>query len=274
MASWIENLDNLAQYGSRDFLTQVKLGNVPGHRLIHKFGKNTAVGTSPVPVAVGSMYRTPVANTALEFVSDDAADSAAGLGAQEVTVQGLVLTDGAFVHQEEAVETNGITAVAFTNEFIRVFRAWISRTGTYAGMTAVSSPGTLTIQESGGGDSWLEIAEFVSGSSDGQSQTAMYTTPSASTSILYAPYYTIESGKDVSMYLFNRPNADDVTAPFSGARRMALENLGLQAPHGISHLLPVSKFTGATDIGFLAEVALGTAKISAGFWLLEIEDGY
>ncbi len=262
----------LAKYGNLDWLTQVKLGNIAGHRLIHKFGKNTLVGTSPVPIAVGGVYQTPLANTSLELLSDDAADTADGLGAQEITVQGLVLIDGAFVSQQEIIETGGLSVVPLTKQFIRGFRAWISRTGTYATMTAVSSPGTITIREAGGGSTWLQIAEFVSGNSDGQSQTALYTTPSATKSILYLPYYTIESGRSVSMYFFKRPHADDVVAPFSGARRMSVEALGLTDAGGIPPvMIPVEKFEGAVDMGFLAKDKTGTAKITAGFWLLEID---
>jgi len=90
-----------------DFLTQVKLGNVPGHKLIHKFGHNRAVPTSPVPIATGGVYQTPTANANLEWVSDDANDSSAGTGAQKVIIQGLVEVDGDFVDQEEEVTTNG-----------------------------------------------------------------------------------------------------------------------------------------------------------------------
>ncbi len=264
----------MTNFSDVDFLRAVKMGNVAGHRLIHKFGKNDAVQQTPVPIAIGGVYRTPMANADLELVSDDAADTAAGLGAQEITVQGLVLTDGKFVSQEEVVETNGTTAVAFTKQFIRVFRAWISRSGTYATMTTVSSPGTITVRGLGDGDTWLEIGECSTGSSDGQSQTALYTTPSNSKSVLYAPYYTIEVRKLASMCFFHRPHADDVTAPFLGARRMVVENLGLEVPNKLSDSMPVAVFEGATDMGFLGEVSVGTGRLSAGFWLLEIEEGY
>lgn len=258
---------------SKEFLTEVKLGNVPGHKLVHKFGKNSSVGTSPVPIATGGVYQTPTANQALEIISDDANDTAAGTGARKVTVQGLTLDGGLFVSEEEEITMNGTTAVNLANSYIRIFRAWISESGTYASMTAVSSPGTLTIRDQGGaGVNWLIIDEFASGNSAGQSQTAMYTTPSNTTSILYSPQFTIDSNKTVSMYFFNRPNADDVTTPYTGARRLIHEWLGMDAGNPPTDMLPVAAFDGATDMGFLGEVSATTGAISAEFWLLEIED--
>lgn len=259
-------------YGNTDFLTQVKLGNVPGHSLIHKFGKNDAVGTSPVPIAIGGVYPTPSANVALEILSDDANDDVAGTGARKVTIQGLTLSGGLFVSQEEEVEMDGTTAVDLANSYIRVFRMWISESGTYATPTTVSSPGTITLRVDGAGATWCQIAEFTAGNSAGQSQTALYTTPSNTTSILYSPIFTIDALKTVNMYFFHRPNADDVTTPFTGARRMVHEWLGLASGNYPTDMMPISKFTGATDVGFMGEVSATTGSISAEFWLLQIDD--
>lgn len=263
----------LAKYGNLDWLTEIKRGNVDGHRLVHKFGKNDAIATTPTAVAVGGVYPMPVANASLELVSDDVNDTAAGSGARKVIVQGLALTGGVFVAQEETVTTNGTTAVALANSFIRVFRAWISESGTYAALGAASSPGTITIRATGGGATWLQIAEYVTGSSAGQSQTAFYTTPSATTSVLYAPLFTIENNKAVTAWLFNRPNADDVATPFTGAWRMVQEWRAQQDIPGnmFTSMMPIAAFSGAVDIGFLAAVGVGTAAVSAEFWLVEID---
>jgi len=256
----------------RDFLTEVKRGNVPGYRLIHKFGKNGAVGTSPVPIATGGVYPTPTANVALEIVSDDGDDDVAGDGARKVMIQGLTLDGGAFVAQEEEVEMDGTTPVDLANEYIRVFRMWISETGTYATPTSVSSPGTITLQVDGAGATWCQIDEFTAGNSAGQTQTALYTTPSATTSVLYSPVYTVDSTKVANVYFFHRPNADDVSSPYTGARRLVHEWLGLSSGNHPTDLMPVAYFDGATDMGFMAEVSQTTGAISAEFWLLEIDD--
>lgn len=255
---------------SRDFLTEVKLGNIPGHRLIHKFGHNTNTGATPSPVSTGGVYQTPTSNTSLELLSDDANDTSAGSGARKIIVQGLVLTGGEFVTQEEEIITNGTTPVALANDYIRLFRAWLSESGTYASPTAVSGHGTITIRGAGAGVTWLQIDEFVSGNSAGQSQTALYTTPTNTKSVLFAPTFSVDSTKVAKIILFHRPNADTVTAPFS-ARRLIHEWYGINIPDGTNFIVPVATFEGATDIGFMASVSVGTGDVGAEFWLLEID---
>ncbi len=264
----------LSKYGNLDWLTEIKRGNVDGHRLIHKFGKNDAIGTTPTAVAIGGVYATPTANVDLEIVSDDGNDAAAGSGARKVMVQGLVLSGGVFVAQAEEATMNGTTAVALTKQFIRVFRAWISESGTYAGLAAVSSPGTITVRVASAGATWLQIGEMVAGNSVGQSQTAFYTTPTATKSILYSPLFTLENSKAITVWMFQRPNADDVTTPFTGARRVVHEWKALKNTIGNhpTELMPVAVFSGAVDIGFLAAVDTGTAAVSAEFWLVEIDN--
>jgi len=267
-------IGNSALYTDMGFLTLVKLGLVPGHKLTHKFGHGL-VTTAPTAISSVALYQTPKVNTSLEAVSDDAADTLLGLGAQKIQVQGLVLSGGLFVFQEEEVEMDGLTPVALANDYIRVFRAWISQSGTYATAAAVSSPGTITIQVASGGAEWLSIDEFATGNSAGQSQCALYTIPSnVERAILYSPMFTVDSTKTTSIFFFNRPNADDVVAPYTGARRMVHEWLGVTTANESTKMLPVAMFSGATDMGFMGSVTVGTSEISAEFWLLEIEEGY
>ena len=90
------------------------------------------------------------------------------------------------------------------------------------------------------------------------------------------PYRWLENPEAPATREFvQRQNADDVAGPsFTGARRIVFENLGLEAPNGIDQMLPIAQFDGATDMGFLAMVASATGKVTADFWVLQIEDGY
>ena len=76
---------------SRDFLIEVSKGNIAGHSLVHKFGKNEDVGATFEPLTIGGVYQTlqPAAATTLRVKAGNANDTAAGTGAREVTVQGL-----------------------------------------------------------------------------------------------------------------------------------------------------------------------------------------
>ena len=255
---------------SREFLTEVKLGNIPGYSLIHKFGRNDVIGTTPTAIAVGGVYATPTTNTILEILSSSSSDSVGGGGATKIVVQGLVEAGGVWSAQEEELTLTGTTPVIFSNNFIRVFRAWISESESYASLSSVSGVGTITIRVSGGGVIWLQIGLLSANNSTGQSQTAFYTTPTNSKGILFSPQFTVDSTKVASLAMFLRPNADDVVSPYSGARRLIHQWDGVASPAGSNFLVPFSKFEGATDFGFLASVSVGTGTISAEFWVLEI----
>ena len=95
---------------ARMWLNAAALGLIPGTDIIHKFGERT-VSTTPEPVTLSGFYRTPTAATALEFVSDSAADDAVGLGAQEITIQGL---DSTWMEVTQTLETDGTTPVALS----------------------------------------------------------------------------------------------------------------------------------------------------------------
>lgn len=256
---------------TRDFFTEVKLGNIPGHRLIHKFGRNDAIGTSPTAVAVGGLYQTLMANTSVEIVSTSGSDAVAGGGATKVFVSGLTISGGVFVSQEETVTLTGTTPAALANQYVRIFRAYICESEGYAGLTTVSGVGTITIQTAGAGAVWLQIGLFAAGNSAGQSQVAFYTTPSATKGILFSPHFTIDSTKVGNIAMFLRPNADDVITPYTGARRMIHQWDGVAEPAGVGFFKPYSYFSGATDFGVFASVSVGTGAVSAEFWILEID---
>ena len=73
----------------RDFYVEVMLGIVPGHSWVQKFGKNQAVATTIVPIAIGGVYQTPTTAVTLEVISDDADDAADGTGARNIILQGF-----------------------------------------------------------------------------------------------------------------------------------------------------------------------------------------
>jgi len=120
----------------RDFYVEVMLGIVPGHSWVQKFGKNQAVATTIVPIAIGGVYQTPTTAVTLEVISDDADDAADGTGARNIILQGL---DSNWDLIEEEVATNGTSAsTATSNSFIRLFRCKITKSGSYANQTASS----------------------------------------------------------------------------------------------------------------------------------------
>jgi len=94
---------------------------------IHVFGHNTAVGaTNEMVWHQGGQYVYLSAPTQLIIASTSANDTAAGSGAQALTIFGL---DADYHPIQEDIELNGQTAVTTVQSFIRVHRKRIRRAG-------------------------------------------------------------------------------------------------------------------------------------------------
>lgn len=244
----------------------VSSGDYPNMTVVHKFGRNEAVGTTPEPVALGGVYQTPTALTSLEIVSASADDTAAGTGARTVFVQGLG-ADWELI--SETVTMNGTTAVSLSNQYYRVFRAYVATSGTYATATSGSHAGTLTIRTSGGGATWVTIDE-VSVFPKSQTQTACYTVPSGYNAFVKAVDIHVESGKPASVFFFQRQGADIVDAPYS-SMRLVKQWDGLAGSSNYEESVPLGPFPAKTDIGFMAKVASTTAVVTVDFEILLVK---
>ena len=256
-------------FARKDFYDLVALGKIPGYSIIQKFGRSTAVGTTVVPIAIGNVWPTPTAGVNLEVVSDDAADTAAGLGARNILIQGL---GEQWQFQEEELATNGTSAsLATTNKFTRIFRLKVTKSGRYASQTASSQSGTLTVRVSGGGATWGQIDEIATNFGVGQSQIACYSIPVGYTGILKSKFTSADVTQAANIYFFQRPNIDVITAPFEGMRLVQQET-GVKEIYNITPVTPINVFPEKTDIGFMGKTTAGTASISCNFELLLIEN--
>lgn len=251
-----------------DFLIEVLRGKVPGHSLIHVFGK-AIVGTTMVPIASSLKYPTPTIATALEVISTDANDTADGDGAREITVVGL---DNTWTEITQVVATNGLTAVPLPIDMIRVYRWWVSASGTYATSTTGSHQGTISIQEVVGGALWFD--GITTPYPKGQSDIAGYTIPIGFRAFIFIEAIVADSAKSVDVMFFKRVDADKITAPFS-AMRVIKDYVGVSS-QGMSPGInaPMDSFPEKTDLIFMAIVSVGTAAVSIDYNLLLIADGY
>ena len=130
-----------------------------GQKTVAKFGRNESVGTSFEPVALGGVYQTPQAASATTLrikSGGDSNDTAAGSGARQVTLEGL---DENFEEVSETVATNGASASsATTATFTRLYRVYVSESGTYATLAAGSHVGDIVIENGSGGTDWATIS--------------------------------------------------------------------------------------------------------------------
>jgi hypothetical protein len=247
----------------KSFDLEVAEGHITGYSLVHKFGASAVVGTSLAPIALANTYNTPTAAANLEFLSSDANDTAAGSGARQVTVVGL----GAdWTEVSQTVTTNGTTAVALTTPLLRLYRWYVSSSGTYGTSANASHAGTLTIRAAGGGATWSTIT--VSPFPMGQSQIGAYTVPLGKTAYLLTADMFVSSTKAVDLLLFQRPNANDVATPYSGAIRLISQWAGVTGTVQYKPRYPRGAFVGPCDIGFMGKVASGTGSCTVEFELV------
>jgi len=255
----------MSYIGARDFLIEVQKGNVAGHSMVHKFGRNDAVPNgswahvSLLPFAVANFRQSAV--TMRVKAGGNVADTAAGNGAREVTIQGI---DSAFAETSEAVATAGAGASAATTaSFWRVHRAWVSAAGTYTS----ANTGVVTIEDSGGGADFLTI-----GADEGQSQYAGWTTPTGKTAYLLSVHVTVDSNKTTNIRLFTRLNIDDVAAPMN-AKRLKLFWDGVQAPGMVYKPYgPELSFPEKSDLWVEAYGDGAVSQVSVDFELLVVDD--
>jgi hypothetical protein len=250
-----------------NFYVEVSKGRVPGHSMIHKFGHGS-IGTTTTPICNSGVYQTPLAEVALEVLSDDAGDTLTGLGARTVFVEGLAF-DGSIVTQ--TIPLNGLVAVPIPIPLWRLYRWWVLTSGTYATTSLGSHIGALTIQGLGGGDVWSIID--LDPHPHGQSEIGWYTIPKGFTGSLITMAIVIDSTKSADIMFLHRENANIVTAPFS-PMRLVIQAVGATGLMQTVAKSPKNDFHEFADLGAVAKVSSGTAKIATNFELLLIEDGY
>ena len=255
---------------SEDVGLQRAAGLLYKQDVVHKFGFNDAVGTSFVPVAYGGVYQTPqvAGATAVRIKAGNAADTALGAGAREVTVQGLDQT-GALA--EEAIATAGASASSVTTTtFIRIFRAWVSASGTYATIAAAGGSHTADIViETSGGTVWATIP--ATDIARAQSEIGWYSVPLGYTAYVKSMEVLIESSKITDVVFFKRENILETAAPYS-ALRVVRDFAGLTtSPAPVQFNTPF-KFPELTDIGFMAKVSASTTAVFVDFEIDFVRD--
>ena len=245
------------------FLIEVAKGNVPGHSLIHKFGRNPGVpnGTFEFVTSLGQTNHVLSALTTVRIkAGGNAADTAAGAGAREITIQGI---DSTLAEVTETITTAGAGASAVTTKtWWRVHRAWVSSVGTYG----AANTGAITIENGAGGTDIILIE-----TEQGQTQDAVWTVPIGKTAYLLSSVTTIDSSQDADIQIFQRQDITDTTAPMK-SRRIINHFDGLAATFGFKPNFPSFALPALTDIWAEAEGSGGNTMVSVDLEILVIDD--
>lgn len=261
-------LDQSGNQLQSNFNLEIIKGDVQKHSHVDKFGAINNVGTTWTIISSSNTYQTPTAAAALEVVSSSANDAAAGSGIQEICIQGL---GSGWQDLTECKEMNGHTAVDFDSSFVRVFRMYGNRTGSYATAAGPSHNSTITLQGDAGGAIWATL-ESESSFGFGQSLIGAYTVPRGYTGYVLSYHIDIEGTKAPTVAFFKRCNADDVTGTFDGVMRLQALHRGIDQNVVLEHQVPLGPFPGPCDVGFFGKVPSGTSDISVQFEILLVKD--
>ena len=241
----------------QDWFTEVAAGRIAGWSVVHKFGRNDALGTTEETVwLAGGTYVWRASAGKVNVTSTSAADATAGAGAQTITLAGL---DATFAEISEELTLNGTNAVKGVNDYVRIHRAFCTRVGAYSG----ANSGTISCAWS---VSPTTAFTFVPG--HGQSQVAFYTVPLGKEAFIHSVSINVAAttNRFVDLKLYQRPNADDVTTPFEGSR-IVLEFDGLQGNVGFKPKTPLW-FQPKTDLWWAGAASAGTPAVSVDFEIL------
>lgn len=237
-----------------DFLLEVNKGLVPGHSLIHKFGQNLVATTIEQDVwgQGGVMSFLQAAETMDVVSSDTINDISTGDNARTVTIIGL---DANFNEISEDI-TLLATAVTTTQEFIRVYRMYVTGTGTYGATNAGNITATATTE----GTVQCNISI-----DDGQSGTTHLTIPAGYTGYLFRVSITVDSNQACDFHLIKREGADVVAAPFTPYRSIHhWEGISQEGETlGAYHELPEK-----TDVWFTCKMKQATGEVDVDYDVL------
>lgn len=240
---------------------------VPGHTVIHKFGRNDDVDTSYEDIWIrGGTFAWPTAADTLSLSSTSANDTSDGSGARTVTVEGL---DSNFDALSETISLSGATPVTSSSSFLRVNRAYVDDCGTYATLTAGGNLGDIDIDFSTGSVPCARIN--FDGIGFGQTEIARYSVPAGHTAYILEAAINVDSNKDALIALLQRQNADDTSAPVK-ARRVVQTFDGISGFHpGLRFEAPL-RFPEKTDIWWAAVGSAVNTAVSIAFDIYLIED--
>lgn len=246
---------------TNDFYVAVAKGEIAGHFLVNKFGRNAAVpnGSFELVSSLSAVYAGFInAATTVRIKSGgNAADTAAGAGAQSIIVEGI---DASLNRASELIATNGASASSSTStSFWRIDRAYVVDVGTYVSAEPTAD---IIIENTAG---TVDLIEILTG--EGQSLHCHYAIPTGYDVYLIGYELSSDATQRSDFRLCVGLKLDDVSTPF-GAVRVKRYWDGIDGTVEHDHAPVLMSANGASDIFINASGGGGAAKVSASFDLL------
>lgn len=249
---------------TKNFLKiEARRGKASEFSLLHKFGRNDNVpfnsfafvnllGFTDWPLSAPTPVRIKAGG--------DVADTALGLGAREVTVQGI---NTSFNEVTEVIVPAGVSAsLPTTTSWWRIHRAFVSVCGTYGD----ANVGVVTIENAAGGTDLIAIDP-----GDGQSQFAGWTVPLATSAFLLSATICVDSKKSADIRVYTREGID-ITVPPVPAKRLRLFFAGVSGDLAYRPRTPLGPLSAKSDIWWEARGDGATTSVSVEFELLIVDD--
>jgi len=238
---------------------EISKGTTDGHIHVHKFGHNEDLDTSLETIWSGSsIYTYPAAATFMNLTSTDVDDVPLDTGAWNVTIFGL---DANYNQINETLQLNGQTRVQTTNQYLRVFRAFIRETGTTLSNEGIIYLGTGATVAGVPANIYLMIDQNY-----GQTMMTQYTIPDGYTG--YMSHFVVTcftANKNFEVYLRTRWFGE-------GWRRIEEAHLvsgqSVYIPYDPPRVIPER-----TDIEFIGEVGIAGGVTEISYCLILVEDG-
>lgn len=240
--------------------------------VIHKFGRNPAVGTTYAPITPNGIYHTPqvAGATKVRVAAGNAADAPGGLGARCIHIYGL---NELGYDVDEIIETNGVLAgPESVNTYIRVFRMHVEESGVYATQAAGSHVGDIVLEEAEDVSPAIWATMLANSYPNGQSEIACYTIPTDRTGYISAVGFTADTpNKIVECIFYQRKRILDTAPPYDAMRAIIpLSNINNE--HFREFSTPYGPFYENTDILVMAKIDAGTTEVHVDFHIILFDE--
>lgn len=203
---------NLAKgrYLHKDWIYAVRMGEIGGCSVEHKFGRNDGVpngswqfinqlGFTDWPLSAPSLVRIKAGG--------DATDDVNGNNARTIIVDGI---DDSFNRVIDIISTNGASASANSSiSFWRPFRLYVNSVGTY-GKTNTAA---ITLENNAGTKDLIQIPL-----DEGQTQFGAFSTPVGKQAYLLSFYVQVDSNKTANIRICTREDYHITSAPMKAKR--------------------------------------------------------
>lgn len=247
----------------KEYLVEVRRGNIPGHSIVHKFGDNPMVinGVWSLVSPVSQNEAMPASGSPVRIkAGGNVADDINGTGCRTIEIIGIN-TD--FEEVSEIIETNGNSvSISSIHSYWRLHRIKSIDVGAYGN----NNVGILTLENINGSSDRLLLR-----AGEGQSQHGMWSSPHGKTSYVLGIDIESDSSKAADFRVCVRENYNIVVAPMK-AMRVRIFFSGVIGQGTSKTKTPIISLPPMSDIWITAKGGGANTAVSVDIEILVIDN--